>query len=103
MRRYIPPIAVVLLTAACSSGMPKPTLTARDPIGKPTKIKHSATAHPHRIARGQAEGLAFVEEMRARAGRHRLVQGARGPGSAQVIGNCNLVSCETTFDELQHT
>ncbi|WP_369388876.1 hypothetical protein AB5J72_15745 [Streptomyces sp. CG1] len=42
MRRYILPIAAILLTAACSSGKGGATVDAKGPIGKPAASKTDA-------------------------------------------------------------
>ncbi|MFE2838337.1 hypothetical protein ACFXI6_46490 [Streptomyces mirabilis] len=42
MRRFILPIAAILLTAACSSSKPAPTVDGNVPIGKPAAAKMDA-------------------------------------------------------------
>lgn len=85
MRRFILPIAAILLTAACSSGTaaPTPNLTADDPIGKP----------------GAAEARPAASVKDCPPTRDVLVW-TKVPGlpaEAQTLGNYNAITCESTF------
>jgi hypothetical protein len=110
VRRYTLPIAAILLTAACSSGTPKPTLTAHDPMGKPTRTHSTApraSSTPQKTKVTQAHTAKPKPSKSKGCGVERdVIVWYKVPGiadSAQVVGNYNLVSCETTFHELQHT
>lgn len=108
VRRYVLPIAAVLLTAACSSGTPKPTVTAHDPMGKPkgshstapragstprkVKVAPSRTAKPKPSKDCPAVGDVFV---------WMKVPGV--PDTAQALGGNGYPNCESTFTTIQRT
>lgn len=110
MRRFIVPIAAVLLTAACSSGTPKPTLTAHDPIGKPAKSSpsssHSAAAPTHTArtaAKPKPSPSKSAKECPAVGDVIVWMKVPGVPDSAQVLGGNGYPNCESTFTTIQRT
>ena len=102
MRRFILPIAAVLLTAACSSGTPRPTLTAHDP-GGPATPSHSAEA-PASSAQAAAKPKPSVSAKNCPQADDILVwtKVPDVPAMAQFLGAYNAATCEPTMEWLKH-
>ncbi|MET7775357.1 hypothetical protein ABZU94_13960 [Streptomyces mirabilis] len=106
MRRAILPIAAILLTAACgasSTGHAKaaPAHTSSRPPAK----SHSSAAKPAHSAPRTAKPKPSHSAKSCSPTRDvdvwMKVPGL--PDSAQVLGNYNLATCETTFQTMQKT
>ncbi|MFF4823140.1 hypothetical protein ACFY20_08895 [Streptomyces sp. NPDC001312] len=95
MRRFILPIAAILLTAACGSS------TGHNSPTKPTQ----ATTAPAHSASAAAKPKASHSTKQCSPTRDVIVwTRAEGlPDNAQVLGNYQLATCETTFKWLQRT
>ncbi|MFF7754356.1 hypothetical protein ACFZCP_35155 [Streptomyces sp. NPDC007971] len=104
MRRTVLPIAAILLTAACSSGT---STTASKPTHTPTPRATQSS----RPAAAPSHSASHTTKPKPKPSRSKgcgperdVIVWYRTPGgddSAQVIGNYNVVSCQTTFDELR--
>ncbi|MER5534521.1 hypothetical protein [Streptomyces mirabilis] len=93
MRRFILPVSAVLLTAACSSATPRPTLTAHD-LGGPATPSHSAAAKPKPSASAkncpQADDILVWTKV------------PDVPAMAQSLGAYDAATCEPTMEWLKH-
>ncbi|WP_406425159.1 hypothetical protein OHA59_05595 [Streptomyces sp. NBC_01589] len=105
MRRFILPIAAILLTAACGGSAGHATSASAHATSRPpTNSKSSPAAHAHsgpKAARPKPSRSA----KKCSPTRDVIVwtKGRGVPDNAAVVGNYNLVTCETTFQLLQHT
>ncbi|MER7182930.1 hypothetical protein ABT404_26250 [Streptomyces hyaluromycini] len=112
MRRTVLSIAaILLLTAACKSGTTTHNAAAHSPTPKATQSSHTAAAPSH-SASPAAKSKAKPKPSHTTKGcshtsptRDVLVwyKTPGLPNSAQVLGNYDLVLCETTFQSLTHT
>ncbi|MFF3468217.1 hypothetical protein [Streptomyces sp. NPDC002619] len=105
MRRFFLPIAAILLTAACGGSAGHATsASAHATSPPPTKSKSSSAAHAHSGPEA-AKPKPSRSAKKCSPTRDVIVwTKARGvPDNAVVLGNYNLVTCETTFQLLQHT
>jgi hypothetical protein len=104
VRRTVLPIAAILLTAACGSGGSDSTSKpAHTSAPRATQRTHSAPAPSPSASR-----TAKPKPLRSKGcGPERdVIVWYKVPGianSAQVIGNYNLTSCQSTFAELKQT
>ncbi|MQY32601.1 hypothetical protein SRB17_05550 [Streptomyces sp. RB17] len=105
MRRTILPIAAILLTAACSSGgsdtASKPAHTSTP---RATRSSHSAAPEPSASHVAKPKPKPKPSRSKGCGPERDVIVWYKTPGapnSAQVIGNYNVTSCQTTFDELQ--
>ncbi|WP_327401995.1 hypothetical protein OG194_18845 [Streptomyces sp. NBC_01288] len=104
MRRFILPIAAILLTAACSSGTPRPAVTADDPVGTPKPIKHAAATPTHSATpAAKAKPSPSAKECPAVGDVVLWMKVPGVPDSAQVLGGNGYPNCESTFQTVQRT
>jgi hypothetical protein len=109
VRRFIVPIAAILLTAACGSSAGHSASAATRSSRKPAaKSSHAAAAATKSASSGKrkpkpshaSKGCSHTSPTRD------VIVWYKAPGlpnSAQVLGNYDLVTCETTFKSLTHT
>lgn len=103
MRRFILPVSAVLLTAACSSGTPRPTLTAHDP-GGPATPTHSAARPAHSAPRtAKPKPSASTKDCPPTRDIIVWAKVPDVPAGAQELGNYNAATCESTFKWLEQT
>ena len=109
MRRFVLPIAAILLTAGCGGSGGHSTSASSHASRKPaTKTSHSAPA-PTKTASSVAKPRPKPKPSRSaktcEPTRDVLVwyKTPGLPDSAQVLGNYFLATCETTFQSLTHT
>ncbi|MEU8031329.1 hypothetical protein AB0C13_22260 [Streptomyces sp. NPDC049099] len=103
MRRTILPIAAILLTAACGSGGSDTASKPADtPTPQATQSSQPTTAAPTPSPSHTVKPKPWHSKG---CGPERDVivwyRVSGGDDSAQVIGNYNVATCQTTFDELQ--
>lgn len=106
MRRTVLPVAAILLTAACgpathhtsAAASPRPSRTSAKPSSTPTPT------HTKTIQR-TAKPKPSPSKSKSCGPERDVIVWYKVPGvpddSAQVVGNYNLITCETTFHELQ--
>ncbi|MGW1799004.1 hypothetical protein ACWCQN_24305 [Streptomyces sp. NPDC001984] len=105
MRRFILPIAAVLLTAACGSGGGHTTAAPAHASPRPA-AKHSPPAAAHTSKAPRTAKPKPSHSSKECSPTRDVVVWTKAPGlpdSAQVLGNYNLATCETTFQWLTHT
>lgn len=104
MRRFLVPIAAVLLTAACGSSDPG-TTTAKEPAGTPTTSSHSAVA-PVRSASPTVKPKASPSPKKEcpTVGDVIVWMKVKGvPDSAQMLGGNGYPNCQSTFEMVRKT
>ncbi|WP_158697317.1 hypothetical protein [Streptomyces hokutonensis] len=106
MRRTILPITAILLTAACGSGGGH-TASASSPSSRQPVAKRShATAAPRKSSSSAAKPTPKTSHSSKGCNlspTRDVILWYKTPGlpnSAQVVGNYDLVNCETTFRSL---
>lgn len=109
MRRIVLLVPAILLTAACSSGTPTPTLTAHDPVGKPAKAtatsSHSATPtqKAQSAAKPKPSSSKSPKECPAVGDVFVWMKVPGVPDTAQALGGNGYPNCESTFTTIQRT
>lgn len=102
MRRYLLPVAVVLLTAACSSGTSKPaaaahSLAPRSAVSSPTAAHSSSPGTTRAKPSASAKSCPPTRDVLV----WTKFDGV--PAAAAELGNYNAATCEPMFNWLTET
>ncbi|WP_405671443.1 hypothetical protein [Streptomyces sp. NBC_01530] len=106
MRRYILPIAAVLLTAACGGSGGHTTSASSHASRQPAAKRSHATTVPRKSASSAAKPKPKPSHSSKGCNlspTRDVILWYKTPGlpnSAQVVGNYDLMRCETTFKSL---
>ncbi|MFF3876010.1 hypothetical protein [Streptomyces sp. NPDC001978] len=107
VRRFILPIAAILLTAACgSSGGHATSAPAHASPRSAAKRSHPAATHASSAPRATKAKPKPSHSAKQCSPTRDVIVWIKSPGvpdSAQVLGNYNLATCKTTFQWLQQT
>ncbi|MEU8688831.1 hypothetical protein [Streptomyces sp. NPDC048665] len=108
MRRFILPIAAILLTAACGSGGTVHAAPASKaaPARTPVKTHDSATTPAHSTspaAKAKPSPSSSAKECPTVGDVIMWMRVSGIPDSAQVLGGNGYPNCESTFDMVQRT
>jgi hypothetical protein len=107
VRRFLLPIAAILLTTACgSSAVHASSKPAHSSSRPPTKVSKVAPS-PSKNHPSPAKPKPSPSKSKGCGAERDVIVWYKVPGvpdnSAQVIGNYNVVTCETTFHSVQTT